>query len=378
MTNKRLNILFTASWYPSKVHPTLGNFIQRHAEAVAVLHNVHVLYITSPADYSGTSYLEHVTISGVETTIIYCKKGMLNKFNAFRSAVNELLEKPQLQFDLVHHHVLWPHGWQARWLNKKYGIPYIVTEHWTGFDPARRKQSHLLIKPLAKYAAAKAFAICPVSLDLASTMSGYGIKGNYRVVPNVVDTSLFRISHATEERIRFLHVSSLVDAHKNISGILRVWKKISDAYPKAHLTIGGDGPFQMWEKESQQLGIAPSRIAWFGEVPWEDVAAKMQSSHALILFSNYENLPCVIVEAMACGLGIISSRVGGISEHITTERGILVEPANESQLYSAISSVCENPHQFNRAEQRNYAVNHFSQQAIAQQFDRIYREAIAQ
>ena len=322
--------------------------------------------------------MEHASIAGVETTIVYCRKGALNKIRAFRWAVSELIEKQHLQFDLVHHHVLWPHGWQARWLNKKYGIPYIVTEHWTGYDRARRKQSHVFIKPLAKYAAAKAFAICPVSQDLASTMSGYGIKGNYRVVPNVVDTSLFRISHATDEQIRFLHVSSLVDAHKNISGILRVWKKISDAYPKAHLTIGGDGPFQMWEKESQQLGIAPSRITWFGEVPWEDVAAKMQSSHALILFSHYENLPCVIVEAMACGLGIISTRVGGISEHITPERGILVEPTNESELYLAISCVCENPHQFNRTEQRNYAVNHFSQQAIAQQFDRIYRDAIAQ
>lgn len=377
MTNKHLNILFTASWYPSKVHPTLGNFIQRHAEAVAGMHRVHVLYIASPADYSGAPTLEHACISGVETTIVYCKKGALNKVRAFRRAAKELFEKQKLHFDLVHHHVLWPHGWQARWISKKYGIPYILTEHWTGYDPSRKQRLHPLLKALSQYSAEKAFALCPVTQDLASTMQRFGISGNYRVVPNVVDTSLFQLTHAPSDRVHFLHVSSLVDAHKNISGILRVWKKISVVFPQAHLTIGGDGPFEMWRQAAQQLGIDSQSITWFGEVQWQEVAAKMQSSHALVLFSNYENLPCVIVEAMACGLGIISTRVGGISEHINSERGILIEPGNEDELFAAIARMCESSELFNRNALREYAVNHFSQQAIAKQFDAIYREALS-
>jgi glycosyltransferase involved in cell wall biosynthesis len=102
----------------------------------------------------------------------------------------------------------------------------------------------------------------------------------------------------------------------------------------------------------------------------------MQASHYLLMFSNYENLPCVIVEAMACGLGIISTRVGGISEHINSDRGLLIGPGNEDELYSAIEHTCLQPDLFNRESLRQYAVQHFSKKAIAAQFDSIYREAL--
>lgn len=376
MTNKQLNILFTASWYPSKAHPTLGNFIQRHAEAVTEMHHVHVLYITSLDGHRGAPAVEQSKINGVSTTIIYCGKGWANKYRAFRFGAHVLFEKEQQHFDLIHHHVLWPHSWQARWLHSKYKIPYIVTEHWTGYDQSRSRQRHPLIKTLSQFGAAKAFAICPVTQNLASTLKEYGITANYRVVPNVVDTDLFNLTHAEHQRVRFLHVSSLVDDQKNISGMLRVWKKISDKFPDAHLTIGGDGPFQFWKKSADDMGIHAESISWFGEQTWQEVAAKMQASHYLLMFSNYENLPCVIVEAMACGLGIISTRVGGISEHINSDRGLLIGPGNEDELYSAIEHTCLQPDLFNRESLRQYAVQHFSKKAIAAQFDSIYREAL--
>ena len=50
MKNKKLNILFLSSWYPNRVLPTLGNFVQKHAEAVALYEHVIALYVCSDAN----------------------------------------------------------------------------------------------------------------------------------------------------------------------------------------------------------------------------------------------------------------------------------------------------------------------------------------
>lgn len=125
------------------------------------------------------------------------------------------------------------------------------------------------------------------------------------------------------------------------------------------------------------MGIKPESIHFFGTLPWEGIADKMKNAHALILFSNYENLPCVIVESMASGMAVISTKVGGISEHITPSNGILVEKGNENELFQALESFVSKQAHFESELIRSYAENHFSKKAIAQAFDRIYDRAIS-
>ncbi len=372
MQRPPLNILFTSSWYPSKAHTTVGNFVQRHAEAVAALHNVWVLYVASKPEWQGPPRIEEHIEKGVHTVIVYCKPGFFAKRKAFVKGAYHLMRSKQFSFDLVHHNVLWPHGWQPRWLKSKFGLPYIITEHWTGYAASHQGKRHPLLSWMSKFGAKGASYLCPVTLDLQQKMVAFGIHGNYRVVPNVVDTRLFRLTRASGNIIRFLHVSSLIDHHKNISGILRVWKIVSDRNTNIHLTLGGDGPVEYWKEQAKALGIRAESIDYFGEIPWQEVAHTMEKSHALLLFSNYENLPCVIVEALACGLPIISTRVGGISEHITQDKGILVETGDEPALVSAIENMASTIQTYDSLALRNYAVENFSNEAIARAFEEIY------
>jgi glycosyltransferase involved in cell wall biosynthesis len=374
MSHKRLTILFTSAWYPSKAHTTLGNFVQRHAEAVATLCDVWVLYVASMPQWQGPPRIEEQREKNVNAVIVYCKSGFFAKRKAFIKGVFHLMRSKNIQIDVVHHNVLWPQGWQPRWLQSKFNLPYIVTEHWTGYDPVNAGKRHSLLAWMSKFGSRKASFLCPVTLDLQQKMIDFGIHGNYRVVPNVVDTRLFSLANPDNNQVRFLHVSSLVDGHKNISGILRVWKKISDRNPNLHLTLGGDGPVEHWKQHAASLGIRASSIDFFGEISWEGVARKMESSHALLLFSNYENLPCVIVEALACGLPVISTRVGGISEHISAERGILVDRGDEDALAVAIETMATTIHHYDKAALRSYAVERFSNEAVAEAFVGLYRK----
>ncbi len=373
MSHHRLSILFTSGWYPSKAHTTVGNFVQRHAEAVATTCDVWVLYVASMPQWQGPPKIEEHCEKNVNTVIVYCRPGFFAKRKAFMKGAYHLIRSKQIQFDVVHHNVLWPHGWQPRWLHSKFNLPYIVTEHWTGYDPINAHKRHPLLLWMSRFGARKATFLCPVTLDLQHKMIDFGIHGNYRVVPNVVDTRLFSLANPEGSAIRFLHVSSLVDGHKNISGLLRVWKKVSDQLPNVHLTLGGDGPIEHWKQQAVILGIRTDSIDYFGETTWEGVAQQMESSHALVLFSNYENLPCVIVEALACGLPVISTRVGGISEHINEERGILVERGNEDALQRAIFTMAGNMHTYNQSALRAYALERFSNEAVAMAFEELYR-----
>ena len=86
------SILFLSSWYPSRVHSTLGNFVNYHAQSVSLKHNVNILYITPDKDV-GSYELDHFKNENLTTTIVYFKKGYFKYINywlAFLKGLNSL------------------------------------------------------------------------------------------------------------------------------------------------------------------------------------------------------------------------------------------------------------------------------------------------
>ena len=76
------NVLFLSSWYPSRVHSTLGNFVRYHALAASKYNSVNVLYIV--ADDMVSDYeIEHFKDKELNTTIVYFKRGIFKYLNYF-------------------------------------------------------------------------------------------------------------------------------------------------------------------------------------------------------------------------------------------------------------------------------------------------------
>lgn len=380
MSAETLHVLFLSSWYPSEAHPTLGNFVARHAEAVASRHHVSALYVAGLA-HAGPDYrIEQHELNGVATTVVYYRRGgfraWMRRRKAFRLGLRAIGEEQLRNTDIVHHNVLWPDVWQAVWLKRKYRIPFIVTEHWTGYDQTERAKPGRRVRWMSAFGCRHAARICPVTENLATAMQSFGLHGHYTVVPNVVDTSLFTIGNKAGDETRFLHVSSLLDVQKNISGLLRAWKAFLSQGGSGHLTIGGDGPVSLHQAYALQLGIPMASLTFFPEKTPAEIAAIMSGQHALVLFSNYENLPCVIVEAMASGMAVIATRTGGIAEHVDETRGMLVGKRMESELTDALVRFCASRHHYEPAALRSYAEAHFSIPSIAEAFTRIYLDVI--
>ncbi|MBK8311415.1 MAG: glycosyltransferase [Chitinophagaceae bacterium] len=136
---ERKKILWLCSWYPSKMDPFNGDFIQRHARAAALFNDIHVIHVTYdyPNDVENSGQ-ELNSIGQLSEQIVYFKKkkslkakltNQLRWLANYKKAIRNYIIKNGKP-DLVHLHVPMKAGVLALWMKKNYKISYIVTEHW--------------------------------------------------------------------------------------------------------------------------------------------------------------------------------------------------------------------------------------------------------
>lgn len=377
MTQK-LHILFICGWFPSKVSPTNGDFIQRHAEAVATKHAVSVIHIISD-EKTNKEYIEINQENGVNIYIGYVRKtnNPLVKIRRFWKIFHQILKKLGT-FDVVHLNEIYPFGIFALYLKKKLKKPYIISEHWTGYQLSNSKQIGFFQKIISKKITKNANFVCPVSQNLASAMQQFGLKGNYTIVPNVVNTNLFKPLKIQNTEFKIIHISSLLDKHKNISGMLRVAKKLENKIDNFTWKFAG-GTSKEFSSLLNTLNFTTAKIEFKNHIPQEKLVEELQNSNLFVLFSNFENLPCVILESFACGIPVISTDVGGIKEFFPNDFGVLIAKENEKALVEAIVNQYQSfkkNNQQNKNKMYNYAVKNFSQTAIENQFSKLYLKSL--
>ena len=393
MKDKKLNILFLSSWYPNRVLPTLGNFVQKHAEAVALKANVSALFVCADANNTEKYEIVETTLNNVHTVNVYYKKvqhsipfiSQLQKANRYFRAHKKglkIIDAKLGKIDLVHHNILYPAGIIALYLKRTRGIRYIITENWTGYLPSKNTQVSWLQRILSKKIAKNAACLTPVSKDLKEAMIRHGFDSSYEIIYNVMDTRLFfPLKDKTKrEKIKILHISTLDDAHKNVSGMLRVAEKLSKQRSDFEIFFIGDGDTAPHIKTATALNIH-KRFAFFeGTKTTSEVAEIMRHADCFILFSNYENLPCVMVEALASGIPVVSSTAGGIPEHINESLGILVKPLDEAALLDALNKAIDNirSNKYDAQHLSDYARNNFSYEKIAEKFTDLYARILSE
>ncbi|WP_374364956.1 glycosyltransferase [Cloacibacterium sp.] len=375
-SNTRFKVLFISSWFPNKLEPTNGNFVQRHAEAVSLLHDVEILHAIGDSTQNEKFIFDDKVINGIRTLIVYYKNSKNPLLNFYRRMKAYQLgfkrvEKP----DLVHGNVLHNNMLFAVYLKKKYKIPFVITEHWSAFLSVNQNKLSKAKKFIAQKIAEKAELIIPVSENLGNGLKNLEIKKPIEVIGNVIDTDLFSMNNGQKNEFIFLHISNLIPL-KNPDKIIQAAVKLYNENFKFSLEIGGDGDVDMLNSLIREYN-AESYIKTFGMISSQEVANKMKNANCFVLFSDYENQPCVILESFATGIPVIAPRVGGIPEIVEENRGTLVEKADEKALFEAMKNVLEDKIAFENSEViRSYVVDNFSKQKIAEQFSEIYNKVL--
>jgi glycosyltransferase involved in cell wall biosynthesis len=164
----------------------------------------------------------------------------------------------------------------------------------------------------------------------------------------------------------------LFEAAKNVHGMLRAVKQLSTTRQDFEFHIITDGDATQAKALANELDLLDRFVFFHGTMEAQEIATFLHRCNALVLFSNFENFPCVIPEAWMSGVPVIATEVNGIPEFAHAENSILIEPRNEDQLTQAMLEILHGKH-FDAQALRAYALEHFSYAAICKQLDEVYR-----
>ncbi len=193
------------------------------------------------------------------------------------------------------------------------------------------------------------------------------------IIHNVVDTTVFKYQPTVSTTFTWFHASTMF-ALKNVDKIIDAFTELTKLNQDWELIIAGNATSNILDKVCE-AGLS-NKIKFIGELKHNDVAKQMQQSSALVMFSKHENFPCVIIEALCCGLPVVSSNVGGIAEAVNETNGLLVESENVAQLTKALAAMMANYHQYNRENIAREAALKYSEETIGDQFVYLYKKIL--
>jgi glycosyltransferase involved in cell wall biosynthesis len=207
-----------------------------------------------------------------------------------------------------------------------------------------------------------------------------GIQGSrIRLLPNVVDTTTFRPSaRPDDDRVMLLAVGRLVE-QKRIDRFLSVVARVKrESRTPIRAIIAGDGPERSnLEAMAASLDLLPDTVEFRGNVA--SIGDVLRDADVLALTSEYEGTPNVVLEAMACGIPVVATPVGGVPDLI--EHGVtgLLADGDTDALAEAVLALVGN-RELRRetgARARDFVVRNHSIERLGVELAGLYTEALA-
>jgi teichuronic acid biosynthesis glycosyltransferase TuaC len=258
------------------------------------------------------------------------------------SAVENIIRNGY-DFEIIDAHYFYPDGVAAAMIGRRLDIPVVITARGTDVNLLPR---FAVPRRMILWAARRAAALVTVSEALKAALMHLGVESKkIHVLRNGVDTRLFQPADREAERARLkltgtvlLMVGNLL-ALKGHDVVLGALREFSDA----RLLIIGEGREERNLKGlARALGIQ-DRVSFFGAMSQEDLAAYYRAADALVLASSREGWPNVLLESMACGTPVVSTRVGGTPEIVAApEAGVLANERSEHGIAEALGRLFRN------------------------------------
>jgi N-acetyl-alpha-D-glucosaminyl L-malate synthase BshA len=293
------------------------------------------------------------------------------------------------RLDVIHAHYAVPHAtaaYLARQILGADGVPpprTVTTLHGTDIT---------LVGSDASYADVVAFsieqsgAITAVSESLRrDTEAALSVRGDIRVIPNFLDSSLWtrRPDASLRERLCapsaceavIIHVSNFRPV-KRVGTVLEVFHRVR-ARVRARLVMVGDGPDRLAaERHAEALGLSHV-VEFVGEQ--QDLVTWLSTADLFLLPSAQESFGLAALEAMSCGVPVVASRVGGLPEVIVHgETGMLCDPDDVDGMAACAASLLADP-PAREAMARRAAADvraRFSAAVIVPSYEALYEEVL--
>lgn len=390
MKNDSVKILILPSWYSNQVNPNRGIFFKEQAKALNSKEvDISVLYVDflrvgqiSKSNFTDFLFARSIKIEN------QLKTYRLNGINIFSLRFElgrklwvyltlnlfKIYLKTEGKPDLIYAHSYFS-GYVASKIKAKYDIPYLMTEHSSNLF----KEDKLLWHD--KYINAafnNADILSAVSHSLKRTMKNKYIRGSkdIEIIPNFIDTDFFKNVAKKKPGVNktILTIGNLIEV-KNQKLLIDAFHQ-SRLYKKGWiLKIGGKGNLkELLKKQIATLGLN-EHIELLGELTREHVKIQMADASIFALTSKIETFGVVIIEAMAMGLPILTTKCGGPEMLVTENTGITVEN-NLSEFTQGMITMSLNFESFSSQAIRNHVETKYSNSAVVKNIVSLIKEIL--
>jgi len=361
-------------WYPDERSPNSGIFIQSQATALSEGHDVVV--ISAKVDYKKFglfSYQVDESKNGLvkEHRLLICKSlPVYNQLNhLFITCLFTWRVARKWKPEIIHASIGFPGAFWGWVISKLVGVPFVFTEH-TRITNNFRSTFHKLITlwPLSG-----ASQIMAVSSSLAKELKDL-LNKEVIVVPNIIDVQKFiHVAPAPNGVTQIGLLGGFNTPVKGLDILLRALAKVEKDYI---LHIGGTGSLEeSYKSLARELGI-DSKCRFYGFVPYDQVPEFMSRLHFYVCSSRYETFCVSLIEAMAAGRPIVSTRCGGPEDFVNKNNGVLCDKENSEALQHSIEWMILNYNSFNSAAIKTYIEENFTSKSFLKAINGVYAKAM--
>jgi len=247
--------------------------------------------------------------------------------------------------DWILAHFTLPGGEVARRLAARYGSPFSVVLHGSdvpGYQNARFGMAYAVIRPWIRRIWQGAASVIAVSEPLRDLALRTWPMGRIDVVPNGVDLERFQPAAAGDsgghgDRIVLVAVAQLIE-RKGLQHLITALAQLPDSLRKrVRLRLYGGGAYEGELRRRVKEADLNEQVEFAGLVSYEEVPNCLRQADVFVLPSLQEGLPLSLLEAMASGLPVVATAVGGIPDVVKDgENGLLVPPADPQRLSGAL------------------------------------------
>ena len=343
-------------------------------------HEVHLISYALPFRLS--KFVKNIVFHEVETSSYPLFEFPLYSL-ALASKMIEVAEYENL--DLLHVHYAIPHATSAylakQILKDKKDLKIITTLHGTDITLVGLEPSFL---PLVKFSIEQSDGVTAVSRFLKEkTITNYSCEKPIEVIPNFIDINLYKPNGKTAfgERIApdgekiLVHTSNFRPV-KRVPDTIKILKKVIEDVP-AKLILIGDGPDRSeCERLCRQLDLC-DQVKFLGKQ--EGLVEILNSADLFLIPSQSESFGLAALEAMACGLPVISSSVGGLPELINhNETGFIAEIVDVDRMAKYAVDLLGNDRKYKLFSKnaRDRAVNKFDKSKIIPIYEEFYKRVL--
>lgn len=378
-----MRILIISRGVPSVDNPQWGSFELTQAEALASIgHEVIVISIDRrfhPLKRKpGIVYKNYKGIPCYDSYLLptpFTKQlGTSYQFLIFKPQLKRLIKIIKNNHglpDLIYAHYL-IHSEMGVYLKEKFGIPVVGIEHWS-----RIGQKNLLRRDRvrAERTYARLDALITVSSDLRNKIKN-NLGFDSIVVNNILTSGFeYRENINKSDVIKFVSTGNLLPI-KGFDILIRAFAKYNNVSQKWKLTIIGEGRERETLHELIKKYDLEDKVQLPGRKEPQEVALYLHKSDVFVVSSYTETFGVAALEAVACGLPVISTDCGGPRDFIDETNGLFCKAGDVDSMFNAIIKMTENLTRYDRKLMSSRIINKYSGEAIANRLTEIFEDVI--